>query len=526
MRKITALFILLLNMLLLTPSKALSADDFSPIINISPAEGNSSSEVNINLNKASAEMTIINLAPEDALLRIENATEKFVQGNIRASWADYKDLIVKTKPNDFVYIAIANKMADLGLFDLAMISCARTSDKNISALTIDDMKHYYFPRKKLKYEDELFLAEVYSNIIYNDQSSEATAELLKNTSLLSSSDYANYLVALGSHKSNFFSRANKYIDLAIMQNPASVNYKALKALILIDNEKPDEAIKTLAEIKKQNLYSYTYKRKIESLEQFILYKTSKYECEKNYHLGYYYYLENESGKAIRTLQSALASTKKKNIKAQILGLMSEIYLGINEFEKANDVAKKAHRLDYAEPKALISMGDLNYRSKNYKQALSYYKQAATRNKTSYIPLVKEAQAYQMLSNTKKAKEIYQKILKTRFDCWEAYYHIALLEKDKEEIYLKKALSVNLLCNDAWIQLARLEIDKANYNLAKEYLANAFYIDENDFRYYYYQGLVNKNLGNYSQAEYDFKKCLKLNPGFKEAQQEIEPASAI
>jgi len=140
--------------------------------------------------------------------------------------------------------------------------------------------------------------------------------------------------------------------------------------------------------------------------------------------------------------------------------------------------------------------------------------------------VKEAQMYQKLSNTKKAMEIYTKILKTHSDSWEAYYNIALLDKSKEAIYLKKAVAVNQLFEDGWIALARTELDKGNFIVAQKYLSNAFYIDENDFRYYYYQGLVNKNLGDFTQAEYNFKKCLKLNPKFKEAQLELNPTANI
>ncbi len=58
-----------------------------------------------------------------------------------------------------------------------------------------------FPAKKLKREDEIYLGEVYSNIVYNDQSREATAELVKNTALLEDYDYANYVAALGCLKS-------------------------------------------------------------------------------------------------------------------------------------------------------------------------------------------------------------------------------------------------------------------------------------------------------------------------------------
>ncbi len=196
--------------------------------------------------------------------------------------------------------------------------------------------------------------------------------------------------------------------------------------------------------------------------------------------------------------------------------MSEIYFNMKEYEKASDTAKKAYKINHGFPKALITLGDLSYMNKNYKQALNYYKKASSQDKKSYIPLVKEAQTYQKLLNAGKAAEIYTKVLKTHSDSWKAYYNVALLDKNKETIYLKKALAVNPLFEEGWIELAKTEINRGNYNIAQKYLANAFYIDENDFRYYYYQGMLNNISGDYLQAKYNFKKCLKLNANCKEA----------
>jgi len=504
---------------------------FSPIMTINtqgngqPASG-SGSTINLNNPKAaSVEVKVIDLGEKDAFYNFTGATDKFVQSNIKASWEDFKDLIDEAPPNDFIYMSIASKMADLGLFDLANLAASKIQDKEISKISMDAMKRFYFPKKNLKLEDELELAEIYSDILYNDQSSESTAELLKNSEILSKSDYANYLVAFGSYKSNLFSRANQYIDLAIIQNPANLNYQKLKAEILAEGSNPTEAIKIVENLKKQNLYSYEYERKINSLEQYVLYKTKTAEWEKNYHLGYYYHFENDDSKAIKSLQTALSSKKKGN-NGVVYGLMSEIYLGMNEFEKASDTAKKSYAINRNNPHALLTLGDLSYSDKNYAQALKYYKQAASIDKIAYAPILKEAQAYQKLSNTKKAQELYTKILKTHSDCWEAYYNIGLLDKTKEIAYTKKALAVNPLFKDGWIELAKIEFDKANYLVAQKYLANAFYLDENDFRYYYYQGLVNKNLGNYTQAEYDFKKCLKLNNNYKEALDELKNSSGL
>ncbi len=500
-------------------SPAFSADT-SPIttLNLDKNTANNSETV-IDLNKTESQPLYINLTENDCFYHMVSATDRFVQCNIRASWEDFKKLIDSAPQNDFIYIKYANKMADLGFFDLANLAILKMKDKDLTELSTDDLRRFYYPRKKLKLEDEMMLAEAYSNIMFNNQSSETAGELTRNQAALINYDYANYLAALGYYKSNSFSQAAKYINIAILQNPSNINYQKLKAQILAESNEPIAAIKVVENIKKQNLFSYEYEQKVKSLEQFILYKTSKADWEKNYHLGYYYYIENDSSKAVRTLESALTS-KKRADKSKIYGLMSEIYFSMNEFEKASDTARKAHKIDKNNLKALLTLGDLNYREKRYKQALEYYKKAASNDKKAYTPLVKEAQTYQKLNNYKKAKEIYTKVLKTSFSCWEAYYNIALMDREDKEkfiIYLKKALAINPMFKDAWVELAKVEIDKGNFNLTQQYLANVFYIDENDFRYYYYQGVVNYNLGDYTQAKFNFKKSLKLNPSNKEAQ---------
>lgn len=522
MQKNQRIKILFLVIFILGTNKCWSQDAFSLLQTINTNQSSGSERV-IDLNKTSNQASdstkTIDLSENDTFYHFVNATDRFVQCNIRASWDDFRTLIKTSQDNDFIYMSFANKMADLGFFDLADFASSKIKDKDIAGLSIDAMKRFYYPRKKLKREDELFLAEAYSNILYNNQSSEAVNELLKNETLLSNSDYANYLVALGSYKSNFSSKAKKYINIALLQNPNTLNYQKLKAEILADGDEPQEALKVVDNLKKQNLYSYEYERKIKSLEQFVLYKTKTADWEKNYHLGYYYYLENDSSKAIRTLQTALSSKRRGNT-ALVNALMSEIYLSMNEFEKASDSAKKAYRINKNLPQSLMTLGDLSYRDKNYKQALDYYKRAASEDKKSYKPLVAQAKTYQRLSNEKKAKEIYTKILKTHSDSWEAYYNIALIEPDKTTIYLKKALAVNPLFEDAWVDLAQVQITSGNYDLAQKYLDNAFYIDENDFRYYYYQGLLCQNTGDFVQAKYNFKKCLKLNSGFNDAQKAL------
>lgn len=446
------------------------------------------------------------------------AFDRFMQCNVKSSYMDFKILIDTMVPNDYAYMRMAESMADIGFFNLSVLAANKIDDRNLSDFLVGDVKSFYFPSKKLKNDDEVYLGEVYSNIVYNDQSREATSELVKNVNLITNSDYANYVAAMGYLKSNDILNAERYIDTAIKMNPQNLNYKKLKAEIQAQGKKPQNALKTVAFIKSQKLYTADFTRKVNSLEQYVLYKTKKNDAQKMYHLGYYYYYENELAKSIRTLQGATNSKRSHN--KDVYALMARVYYDMNDLEKALDSAQKAHKIDSNNATALLVLGDLSYRKQDFKAALKYYKDAEANDRTSSICPVKVAQTYEQLGKEKKAYEIYEKILKTYSDAYIAYYKIALKDKTREETYLKKAIAVNMYFKDAWIDLARVEIDRHNFPEAKKYLGVANYIDENDFRYYYYQGLIAKNQGLKQDAAYNFKKSLLLNPNYQPAKEEL------
>ena len=302
------------------------------------------------------------------------------------------------------------------------------------------------------------------------------------------------------------------------KNPQNINYKKLKAEILSQSKKPKNALKMIEYLKSQKFYTTDFIRKANSLEQYVLYKSEKDYAQKMYHLGYYYYYEGELAKSIRTLQGAVTSKKKLN--KAVYAIMARVYFDMQDYEKAQDAAVKANKLDGNNPVALIVLGDLNYRNKDYKEALKYYKDAESHDKNSWICPVKIAQTYEQLGKERKALEIYEKVLKTYSDAYVAYYKIALKDKSKEFAYLKKAIAINMNYKDAWIDLGRIAIERQNYVQANKYLGVANYIDENDFRYYYYQGLIAKNQGMKQSALQYFKKSLSLNPEYQPAKEEL------
>jgi tetratricopeptide (TPR) repeat protein len=134
--------------------------------------------------------------------------------------------------------------------------------------------------------------------------------------------------------------------------------------------------------------------------------------------------------------------------------------------------------------------------------------------------LKLAEVYQQTDNVKKAKEIYSKVLKVSSKAYEAYYQMALLEQDRQEAYLKRAVAINPKFKDGWIDLARVKISRDDFDEALSYLSIAKYIDENDYRYYYYLGLVLKNKGLITEAKSNFEKSLNLNPEYQLAKEEL------
>ena len=246
---------------------------------------------------------------------------------------------------------------------------------------------------------------------------------------------------------------------------------------------------------------------------------AKKDYDRNYHLGYYYFYERDFNKSIKTLQAAL--TKKKKNNAKVNALLSQVYWNMKEYEKAFAIAKKSVKVLSKNPKARMTLGNSYYVQGNYKKAIKNYKIAAKDTDTTIKADVEIARTYQKMGEENKAKELYTQILTKSSDEYEAYYSIAMMEPYKKLSYLKKALGINITFIDAWLGLAGLEINRDNFAMAQDYLSVAYYINQNDFRYYYYQGLIYKSLDDLQTASMYFNKCLKLNPNFAEAQKELK-----
>lgn len=445
------------------------------------------------------------------------AMDKFMQSNVRASYMDFRVLIGSVTPNDYVYMRLTREMASIGFFNLAELAMSKIQDNELASALEEDVKNFYFTSAKLTQNDQLYLGEIYSNIMYNDQSKEATAELTKHSTLLMESDYANYLAAFGSMKNGNTKQAIEYINNAIDKNSKNINYKRLKAEILAQSGDSKNAMKCINEINTNSLKTVIFDDELHASKEYVLYKSSKNEYQKKYHLAYYYYDKGELNKALGVLQTSISG--KKAINKDVFALTAKVYYELKEFEKAQDYAKKALDIDKSNVESLIIMGDYSFRQKDYNSAQKYYKSAQGKA-NDHIAELKLAKTYEKLNNIQKAKESYSKILKVSSKVYEAYYNMALLEPDRQIAYLKKAISINPDFKDAWIDMAKISINKDNFDDALSYLNIAKYIDDNYYRYYYYMGLVLKNRGLTAEAHKNFEQSLNLNPEYELAKKEL------
>lgn len=416
-----------------------------------------------------------------------SAVNKFENLNVQASYNDFERLINLYKDNDFFNILIGYKTAEFGFYNLSQLAFSNISDLEILGNHYNDVKQYYYPSCNIKKDDIIVLAELYSNIQYNDQVQESINELNQYSRFLYDYDYANYLMAYGYYKLNDITNAKKYIQVALKKNPNNITYLSLNAKILVGEKKGKLSKKILKDIESKKISSEILSQKIKATNEYINYSIARNNDIKDYYLGKYYYIEGDYNKALRILNSS--SPKNKKSIAKNNGIIARCYYALGDYSNAKEYAKKS--VKFNNTNCLLVLGDIEFKNGNYKSALNYYKRASVNKKYKKEALEKLAGAYLKLSNSKTAKDIYQDSIREFNNSYISNYEMSLIDKENELNYLKKTISINALYQDAWIDLAKIMIEKKCYKMAKRYLTIAKYIDENNFRYYYYQSLLMK-----------------------------------
>ena len=276
-----------------------------------------------------------------------------------------------------------------------------------------------------------------------------------------------------------------------MANDKNINYKILKAKILADTNKTKQALKILKEIKKAEFLTVDFQEKIKAIEEYILYKVAKEEPLKDYHLAYYYHLQNKTSLAIKVLQSSILQAKQYS--SNIFGLLGKVYYEIDEPLKAQEFAQRAYKENKKNYHANLTLANLNYDARNYQEALEYFKEANKLTEDCSAKLG-VAKSYIALSKEKKSKKIYENMLKKDLNNSELLVGTLKIFPQRADEYLPLLVASDITNNDIWLALTNLAIQDNNYTMAETYLNNSYYIDGNNFKYYYYLSLLLKARG--------------------------------
>ena len=473
--------------------------------------------------KIKAETTVANMdmVIKDNFVKAKfaSAENRFAQSNVKASYDDFNDLIQRASHDDYVFLVYGMKMAEYGFFDLSDALIAKLDDNGFTSSYISDIKKYYYPSAMVNPKDVVYLADAYSNIMYNNMAIETTSELL-NSNQASESDYKNYLIALGYYKSNNLPLALKYINNALVENDVNINYLALKAKILADSNKSAQALKVLAKIKKADFKTVDFQRKVKAVEEYVLYRTAKAEALKDYHLAYYYHLQNKSLLATKVLQSAVLHAKQYS--PLVFSLLGRIYYENEEPLKAQEFASRALREDKNNYLASLTLADVSYDNRKYEDSLKYYKHAKKLTK-DIEPSVGIAKTYLAMEKDKKSKKIYEKLLKKNQFDEDLLVNSLQVFPQKSDYFMPRVASIDISNNDIWLGLANMAIRDKNFNMAATYLNNSYYIDANNFRYYYYLSLVLRAKGDNELAQQSLIRCSRLNSDYAA---DINPGHSI
>lgn len=459
----------------------------------------------------------VSASGENLSKKYADANEKFTQGNITSAYKDYKSILLASANDDFVNLGFAYKFANIGLFTLAQEAINNIQDRETYNHQIQLIKSRLFPQVVLSYDDEIMLAQNYTEIYYNNLAFEVARDMGKLPDNLKREDYAHYVLSQAYYNIKEYNKAVNEINKALSINPDNANYLKFKAQIFCETNKLSDAVKILESLLASDVNILDYRNDLEGLYYYTLAKATKERQKSRFYLAQYFLKTGDEKRAIKELNSNI-SADKKDYKS--ITLLAKIYFKQNKLSDSMDMYEKSYKVRKNYPQTLIGIADMYLLKKDYKNALEYYLKTIKKDRNNKDALIKVSLCYKMLDMSDKSVEYANKAFSNGTAEAEVYYTASKIDEIKNIQYLKKTVSLTPLMTEAWLDLADIAIKNNRLELARNYLKPVKYVDSKNAGYYYYHGLINKKGGNKDAAQKDFQKALELNPFLDEVNKEL------
>ncbi len=198
----------------------------------------------------------------------------------------------------------------------------------------------------------------------------------------------------------------------------------------------------------------------------------------------YYYDMGMSAYYSKNFSEATANLHKaarvKEDEPIIWNALGQVYMEVEEWEKAERCLKKALEIDEHFGDARLNLGILYLRTKRYKEAEKYLADVVEdetfeKKHIAYFYMAKlkkeldDKEGY--IKNLKKATAYNPLFVEAQLELGSAYLEIKEYEK-AEKVYTS-LLANNFKSPSIYLSLARLYIDMAKYDLAKEMIKSVF-----------------------------------------------------
>lgn len=485
----------------------------------------------MNLNEAGIKNEDYN---DRALAKLKNieakkyfkeATTYYVSGEIDRAIINFERVFELTPVNDdYLNVDYANRMASLGLFNLAKHRLANISEHKIWSNKIEALYKMYMPKIMPEYIDEKALAKTLSRIEFAPDSIDLDDKVATLSSKkYKKSDYAHYLLSKLYFVKGDNKKAYSHIKKALRINPLNFIYHTHKLNILSSSNKNRLALKEInwllrqSEITSENTYG------LELHKQYLLAKKQRNFSKRNYHMAKFYVLSNQNYKAKRILEKEIKIARKKD---KLYVLLGKVYYNLKNTKAAKENFLMALTYNKRNLKALEGLGDLKYLEYKPDDAIGYYSKVLKKKKKAHDVILKVANCHRDMINEKDALYNYFQVLRLDPNNYQSIYNIAKIKgkygekSDMSDIY-KQILNINPNYTPAWYGLINIAIRNKNSFLARKYLKPVFYIDKNNPESYYYSGLIEVMNENYAYARRDFKRSLQLDSNFVKSKFELD-----
>ena len=100
-----------------------------------------------------------------------NAMEKFKSSNLSIAYNEFEKIVEESpSDNDYLNIVLSGKLSDIGFYNLADKAKSKIKDYDLAEIPLKNIDIIFCQNKKIDVEDEIYLGECYSDIIYNNMS--------------------------------------------------------------------------------------------------------------------------------------------------------------------------------------------------------------------------------------------------------------------------------------------------------------------------------------------------------------------